>query len=259
MIFAICGVQREARIAERGGGVIAIPGGGNAAALEACLHAAILPACQRGEGVRGIISFGLCGALAPGLKVGEWIIGSGVTGGFDCACDERWARHLLTSLRRPGLDPGRCFSSSHAHEEAQPRIKSGATEMKGAVHHGPVFADGTLASTAQAKAALHARTGALAIDMESHVAAKVAADHRLPFAILRVISDTAADALPPAFAVAMRPDGGTDIAAMLGSLARNPAQLLAFIRAARNATTALRQLSLGRDLLGPGLGLPHLG
>ena len=41
-----------------------------------------------------------------------------------------------------------------------------------------------------------------------HIAARVAARHDLPFAIIRVISDGADHALPPAALVGMRPDGG---------------------------------------------------
>jgi nucleoside phosphorylase len=57
------------------------------------------------------------------------------------------------------------------------------------------------------KRALRAETGALAVDMESHVAARVAARRGLPFAVVRVISDSADEALPPAAQIGMKPDG----------------------------------------------------
>ena len=40
-------------------------------------------------------------------------------------------------------------------------------------------------------------TGALAVDMESHVVAHVAARHRLPMVAIRVVTDPAERALPP--------------------------------------------------------------
>lgn len=119
-----------------------------------------------------------------------------------------------------------------------------------------LHADGTLVTTPAAKAALHARTGAHAVDTESHIAARVAARHGLPLAAIRIVSDTAAQALHPAFAHAMRPDGATDLAAMLAYLARHPDQVPTFITAARDGARALAALRRLANHLGPGLGYP---
>lgn len=298
--LAATGVIREARIAESAGFVIAITSGGDATALEARLTAALTSprdgegdhlqvggggdtgavaaaparstaqarssslqrvACPSQRGISGIISFGLCGALAPGLQVGDWVIGSGVTGGLRSACHPGWTHRLLNTLRHPEPNPGSLPLAAPTPPDgkarrARSRVRPGLTMVKGTVHHGPVFADGALAATPRAKAELHARTGALAIDMESHVAARVAAAHNLPFACLRVVSDRAVDPLPPAFGVAMHPDGSTDIAAILLSLLKDPAQLSAFVRAAGCAARALRRLKAAAMLVGPGLGAP---
>lgn len=224
-VLAVCGVDREARIAASGEGVVAIPGGSDPVRLEAQLRAAAA------RGAAGIASFGLAGALAPDLRVGDWVTGTGVTGGCNHATHPAWAAALAAAL----------------------------ATAETSVHSGLVHADGMLVSSAQAKRALHAASGALAVDMESHIAARVAAGHGLPFAILRVISDSAEDVLPPAFAVAMTPAGGTDIAAMLLSLARRPSQLPAFVRAARNGSAALGALLRGYRGLGLRLALPDLG
>jgi len=119
-----------------------------------------------------------------------------------------------------------------------------------------------MVTDASGKAALHASTGALAVDMESHVAAAFAEAHGLPFATLRVISDAADRALPQAAQVGMKPDGGMDLPAVLWSLAKNPRQLPALIRTGREAEVAFGRLKLlGRhDLLGRlGIGDPDLG
>src|SRR4029078_12737416 len=57
------------------------------------------------------------------------------------------------------------------------------------------------------KQALRSATGALAVDMESHVAAAFASRHRFPFAAVRVVCDPAHRALPSLIATALRPDG----------------------------------------------------
>jgi adenosylhomocysteine nucleosidase len=100
----------------------------------------------------------------------------------------------------------------------------------------------TIAANPAGKAALRKATGAAAIDMESYIAARVAHRHGVPFAAIRVISDTAGEELPPAALVGMRPDGGVALGAVLASLARRPAQLPALIRTGRHAALAQRTL-----------------
>ena len=124
---------------------------------------------------------------------------------------------------------------------------------------GPILATGEMLATAEAKRAAQAETGAIAVDMESHVAAAVAARHGLPFAVARVVSDAADRSLPKAAQAGMAADGSMDIGAVLSALARDPRQLPALIRVGREAETAFRVLRRGRDLLGPGIGRADLG
>lgn len=239
-ILVACGLAREARIAG-GEGVVAVAGGGDAALLEAGLEAA-----ARG-GATGVLSFGLCGALDPALGVGDWLIGTGVG---EHATDPGWTAALLRAACGPGYDPGPQYRAWTPR--VVPRIADGVA-IAGRFH-----ADGRLVATPAAKAAL-AADGAVAVDMESHIAARVAARHGLPFAIARVVSDTAGDTLPPAFAVAMKPGGGTSYAAIAASLARYPGQLPAFTLAARAATKAFAELRRRRFALGGRLALPDVG
>ena len=92
------------------------------------------------------------------------------------------------------------------------------------------------------------------MDMESHIASRVAAAFGLPFAVARVISDGAAHALPPAAQSGMKPDGRMDIWAVVGSLLADPRQMPALVRTGLDAEKAFRALLRGRQLLGPALG-----
>lgn len=206
VILAATGLGREARILA-GAGVIVIAGGGAADMLERALERAAPRALA-------LISVGIAGALAPGLRPGDRIIGASVG---DVATDPSWRAHLCAVLPDAIV--------------------------------GPVAGSDRIAASAADKRALHEATGALAVDMETHVAARVAARHGLPLAVLRVISDAAAASLPPAALVAMRPGGGVDLRAVLGSLARNPAQTPALIGTAINAERAFRSLFRGYDAL----------
>jgi hopanoid-associated phosphorylase len=172
-------------------------------------------------GALGIISIGLGGALAGGLAPGDWVVASQVG---RMPTDAAWTRRLLAAL--PGA-----------------RL-------------GPIAGSDVMVADARAKAALHAASGALAVDMESHVAARVAARHGLPFAAARTISDGADRALPRAAQAGMKPDGGMDVGAVIAALARRPWELPALIRTGLEAETAFAALLRGRQLLGGALGGP---
>jgi nucleoside phosphorylase len=68
--------------------------------------------------------------------------------------------------------------------------------------------------------------------MESHIAARVAAEHGLPFAVVRVVIDPADQALPAAAEVGLREDGSPNLPAVLQSVAQHPTQLPALMRLA---------------------------
>jgi hopanoid-associated phosphorylase len=179
------------------------------------LEAQIEAACI---GASGIISIGLAGALAAELSPGDWVIGSQV-GAIETDAD--WTSRLLSRLP--------------------------------AARVGPIAGSEVMVVDADAKAALHAATGALAVDMESHVVARVAARHGLPFAVARTISDGAGRALPRAAQAGMRSDGGMDVGAVIASLARRPWELPALVRTGIEAEAAFGALLRGRQLLGPAL------
>jgi nucleoside phosphorylase len=246
VILAATGLQREARIIARPG-VIAVAGGGDAERLERTLEARV-------AGARAVLSVGLAGALADGLKPGDWVIGTRLSfpPPFVSSAVETPFAGLETSL-----------------DCARDERKVGATEatwltnlqaLLPEARTGPIHADGTMITTAAAKRALYAATGAIAADMESHIAARVAARHGLPFAIVRVISDAADRDLPRAVQVGMKKDGNMAPGAVMLALIRDPRQLPALIRTALDAERGFRSLLRGYDMLaGVGFGLPDLG
>jgi len=90
----------------------------------------------------------------------------------------------------------------------------------------------------------------MAVDMETHVAARVAARTGSPFGVVRAITDTAEEDLPPGALVGMRPDGGMALGAVLASLARHPGQLPALIRTGRQADRAFAALAEAMTAIG---------
>ena len=244
-ILVATGLRKEAAILS-GPGVTVVAGGGNGVRLEAELEAAVSSA-------RAILSCGLAGALDPSLKAGDLVIGSLSPREREGAHAEGMGRvrvagevglhnhpHPSAALRLPPSPAGRGTSAL---------IDTIVTQL-GEAHVGTIVGSDTIVASVAEKQALYAATGALAVDMESHIAARVAERHGLPFAIVRAISDTADHALPPAALVGMRPDGGMALGAVLASLARDPRQLTALIRTGRDAGRAFAALRRVRDVLG---------
>lgn len=180
------------------------------------------------QGVSGIISFGIAGGLAPRLAPGDFVLASGVVsedGRYPT--DAVWTRKLLEAIPE-GL------------------------------HADVAGVDAPVAEPA-AKLRLGEQTGTAAVDMESHIAARMAAAHGLPFAACRVIIDPAERRLPPAALVGLRVDGTPDVGAVARSLVQQPGQLPALVRTGLDARIARAALLRGRRLLGAGLGFPNFG
>ena len=210
MILAAVGMTREARLVARPG-VRAVAGGGRADLLEARLRAAL-------EGVDAILSIGLGGALDPALKVGDVVIASEVLRPRRrWETDAAWRDQLFARLPKARL--------------------------------GPVYGSDDMVLKVLDKAKLRGRGGAVLVDMESHVAAKVAAGRGLPLAVVRIVSDTAGVSLPPAVLQGMKDDGSMDLMGVLGALARDPLQLPALMRAGRDADLAFKTLGAAAERL----------
>jgi hopanoid-associated phosphorylase len=163
----------------------------------------------------GIVSFGTAGALDPALRPGDCVLASAVVdpSGTQWPTDARWRDALTLALQAHGT--------------------SGVS-----IHHTPIAGADTAVSTAAEKAAWLARTGAAAVDMESHALAALAAKWGLPFLVCRVILDRADHSLPTAALAGLTPDGRTVVLPVIASLLRQPAQLGSLLRLARDAGTA---------------------
>ena len=123
---------------------------------------------------------------------------------------------------------------------------------------GRVIGGDVIVANAREKARLLHESGADAVDMESHIVTACAQKAGVPYAIVRSVSDSADRALPTCVLAGLKPDGGTDVAAVLVALARRPWELPALLRTAREAQRAFEALADARVSLGPTLGCPRL-
>jgi adenosylhomocysteine nucleosidase len=216
-MMVVVGLAFEARIAAKSGLPVICAGFGRD--LSEVLAGSIDRNCK------GLISFGVAGGLGPDLPPGTCVVGSAVVAGDRrFSMHGNWSQQLLQKI--PGSISGIIVGSAH-----------------------PV-------TTAKGKDALHTSTGALAVDMESHVVADAAVRHGLPMAAVRVICDPAARALPDMAFRSLRPNGSAKVLGLLGSIIREPIHLPAMIRIALDARSARTALMRCGRLIGPSLGFP---
>jgi adenosylhomocysteine nucleosidase len=216
LVIAFVGLAFEARIAAGPGVQVACRTAGSELEKVAAMAAR--------QGYRGMISFGVAGGLASHLRAGDWVVASAIRESETVhATDPVWSRKLLGMI-------------------------------DGAVHAPIVGVDNPVAEPAK-KRELHRTTGAAAVDMESHHVARVAAEHRLAFAAVRVVVDPAHRTVPPAALINMRPDGRANVLAMLREVVARPSQIRPLARIAADAFAARTAMTRVRRRLGPHFGL----
>ncbi|ALD92651.1 squalene-hopene cyclase [Cupriavidus gilardii CR3] len=180
-------------------------------ALDAAMIAALHDDAGSAPRYAGLISFGVAGGLDPALPPGSVILADAVAAeGSRFDTDARW-----TSVLRMALP---------------------------AAVGGTIAGTDTPAAAVADKRALHAATGAVAVDMESHRIAAAARAAGLPFVVCRAIADPAGRRVPPAALAAFGADGGIAMRALSASLLKQPAQLGELLRLAGDAAAARRGL-----------------
>ncbi|MBV9288281.1 MAG: hypothetical protein JO288_10750 [Hyphomicrobiales bacterium] len=177
---------------------------------------------------RGVISFGICGGLAPGLGAGVCIVASQVLDGTRVwRTNAAWSAHLLRSIPEAVAAP-------------------------------ILGLDSPVTEVAE-KRRLYGRHGAAAVDTESHLAASAASLHGLPFAAVRVIVDDARCRLVNAALAGRRSDGSISAAAVFRALLDRPDESWRLVLLAAKASSALATLMRLRPLFADGQALQGLG
>jgi hopanoid-associated phosphorylase len=219
-VIALVGLAFEARIAAGPGVFVICRDSENGVASQ--ISDALVRGC------RSIISFGVAGGLAPHLRPGNWVVASSIIDADKTRPTDRiWSEKILEMI------PGAVYM--------------------------PIAGVDSAIVDPHGKQRMHLKTGAGAVDMESHLVARLAETHGLSFTAVRVVIDPAHRVVPNAALAGMRPDGGTNIRAVMRELIAGPSQLAGLIRLAYDAYAARRGLLRARQLLGPDFGLIDLG
>lgn len=161
-----------------------------------------------------VVSAGVCGALDPALGPGDLIVPESVI----------------------GPDGARMRVGPSGHRAAVLAAPAAVTA--------PMVTARTVVATRAAKAEAFARTGAVAVDMESSLIVARAAADGLPSLVVRGVSDTATHDVPAELLALVTPEGRLRVAGAIG-LIRRPALLpraLELRRATRRALGAVAAL-----------------
>ena len=214
-LLIVTGLYSEARIAA-GGGMTVICSSSDPAQLRAQFRT-FDPAT-----VRGIISFGIAGGLDPALMPGDLVV----------------AREIMADGKR--------WPTARALSE---NLLEGTSIGRRKIVGGTIVGAEEVILEPRDKIALYRKTGATAVDMESHIAAAYAASVGLPFAALRVINDPASRALPALALNALKPNGDVDPLKVLRGVALKPSVIPSLMRCAHDFNQALSTLRRCRGLL----------
>lgn len=158
------------------------------------------------EELKGLVSTGFCGALDPAFEAGDILIATHILGGDGTETPVQW----------PAAAPGSAKS-------------------------GKLLSMDRVAGTAAEKSALR-KSAADAVEMEAAGVAARAAEYKLPFYCIRVVTDTAQESLPLDFNRMRDTEGRFNRTRIVAAAIRRPLvfpQLLDLNRKCRDAAQAL--------------------
>ena len=180
------------------------------------------------EGCGALLSFGMAGGLAPGLGAGSVVLAEEIVapGGRRLPTDPDWREGLRRTV---------------------------AAEME--VSQGSIAASPQAVATPAEKQALHASSGAVAVDMESHAVAEAADDQAVPFLAVRVIADPAIRRIPAWTLGCVGEDGAVSPVKAMGGLMFRPWDVVTLLQLSADAGDALINLRRVATLAGPRFGL----
>lgn len=170
------------------------------------------------QGATILISWGTAAALAPGLNAGDLVMPATVMGHEG----QQWA--TAPELRK---------SLQKQLQQYRP------------VHDQPLLEAVEVISQPVEKSQWHARTAAVACDMESAAIAAVAQERGLSFLVMRAIIDDATMVLPSVAREAMDADGYLQPRAMMRAMAGRPSIMRGQLRALKNVAVAFRAARMG--------------
>jgi len=167
------------------------------------------------SGCSALMSFGLGGGLSPELTAGQVVVADRVIlpDGDEIPTAKNWRERLLAVLPR-----------------------------NGGVMVGAVAGSETIVANPQAKQEIYDATAAVAIDMESHRVAGIAARAGVPFLVIRAVSDASDQTIPKTAIGAISENGTPLYGKVISRIIRQPGDLPKLMRLSKDSERALASL-----------------
>jgi adenosylhomocysteine nucleosidase len=167
-----------------------------------------------------IISMGLAGGLVSQIKVADIVVASSLVDANNRVYtpDMNWSERLFSALQNYTAPNQSGEQSGTQHDLNVPAWVSRVSMV-------PWYSSGIMdqADTMQQRTTLHDQTAAWVIDDESFFVAQLARARKIPWAIVRSISDDASDTLPLAMrGQIMNANGSPNIAYFFQEIAQEP-------------------------------------
>jgi adenosylhomocysteine nucleosidase len=174
------------------------------------------------QGTNRLISWGCAAALSPNLQSGNLVLADGLISSDNeiISLDSVWYKQVKTALEKLSLE----------------------NKTRFVLHTGDLLESKILVAKSSDKQQLYQQTRAIALDMESVSAAKVAQIHKLPFLAIRAIADPVSMDLPEAVNVALNAQGDVEILKLLKFLFTHPKELSGLITLGQQFSAAKRTL-----------------
>ena len=171
------------------------------------------------DGCSGIVSYGVAGGLCPDLRSGDIVVGSEIAGpNGSIPTDDAWSAWLLSAI---------------------------PTAV-----YGPIAGIDFPITARESRGELRLRSGALAVDMESHLIARLAAANGMRFVAVRVVIDAAGRNIPPTALACVSGDGETSRWRLSRLLLGRPSDTLDVIKLSTDWWLARKALLYCSEALG---------
>ncbi|WGS19756.1 MULTISPECIES: hypothetical protein [unclassified Bradyrhizobium] len=171
------------------------------------------------DGCRGIVSYGVAGGLCPDLRSGRIVVGSEIVApNGSVPTDDVWSAWLLSAI---------------------------PTAV-----YGPIIGIDMPILACASRNELQLRSGALAVDMESHLIARLAAANSMRFVALRVVIDAAGRNVPPTALACVSSDGEISRWRLSRLLLGRPSDTLDVIKLSADWRLARKALLCCSEVLG---------
>ena len=172
--------------------------------------------------ISGIASIGVAGGLDPALAAGTILVPSAI---------------VTKDKQLIGIDPQwRANLSATLPSKPLPTLHMGVN---------------VAITNTKDKERLFQEYKANAVDMESHILGEYANERGLPFIVIRVVADTANDAIPEAALAGLNQTGSILPFRVIRQLLTNPKQIPQMFKLARNSKAAMNALkTIPRSAIG---------